>query len=748
VSTYESYSGMQPGQLEKMREYSFEARKKICQDFLEGFPLVDYPDDDFGVTKAETGPVEQWPGWEYDLGLVGEYKKLIGDAFDEANVKGSAIRKKVATRQMYVSGPTMRSLIADEIREAFTEVLDPLWSRAWHLGYESAKSLVTGEDPDFSNAYEGEPLQNFRDTEGQHWVDKIAATGLQKENSRSENIARTEVARAMNAAAVQAYRDYGVTHKELALSPDDSCDSCKQAADSGVIPLDAIFPGGGLGGPLHPQCRCVPVPAGMDLIPPQSHIGKTAHPNDDPSMIAFLLFRSKANGHPVFLLQKRGDDMNNPGCWGLPGGTSQHGEFPLETAWRESEEEMGELVRGDVSCHLDSSEDDREVHIFVVDVPSPFTPVMNGSTPEETSGWGWFRKKEIKKLPLQPNFKEQWDSIHWGDVAKFIGVTENGEQLSSDEPLFPAGARWPYPHRADGAEDPHYGTTYIPEPPNQQNLIHDDMSSGTNTRVYEGDETDSFPRRRTRNRGPRKNPKQGPPMPQNTSGGSESGVSNPGSETGVPPSGEKTVEPVVGSVPATAGKPASPHAVPPVSVDPGDNVEQWSDEDETNMVSPAKKTVQQDADLANPDKPGGPSDFHDANPVDQEHVYVQMAKNFPPDAIDWVKRAKWTGPQWVPWNRIDSDAIDSWAASKQPERVKEFEKLIREHKNHVAPSVLVQQPDTNKAFIVDGHHRALAHRNLKQDVLAYIGNIDSRDRLAAEETHSKQIHHGADPKNA
>ena len=141
------------------------------------------------------------------------------------------------------------------------------------------------------------------------------------------------------------------------------------------------------------------------------------------------------------------------------------------------------------------------------------------------------------------------------------------------------------------------------------------------------------------------------------------------------------------------------------------------------------------------------ADFTDANPVDSETIYLLMAKNFPPDVISWVKRAKWIGPIWVPWDRIDQDDRDKWAASHQPEKVAEFEKAIKAHGGHVAPSIMVQEPNSQKAFIVDGHHRALAHENLKQRVLAYIGNIEPKDRTAAEETHTHQIHQGADPEN-
>jgi ParB-like nuclease family protein len=153
-------------------------------------------------------------------------------------------------------------------------------------------------------------------------------------------------------------------------------------------------------------------------------------------------------------------------------------------------------------------------------------------------------------------------------------------------------------------------------------------------------------------------------------------------------------------------------------------------------ASPFEPSVRKDA-----------ADFTDANPVEAEHVYLQLSKNFPPDAISWVKKAKWIGPIWVPWDRVDQQDRKEWAASKQPERVKEFEQQIKAHAGHVAPSVMVQEPNSQKAFIVDGHHRALARENLGQKVLAYIGNIDPKDRMAAEETHSHQIHSGTDPQN-
>lgn len=144
---------------------------------------------------------------------------------------------------------------------------------------------------------------------------------------------------------------------------------------------------------------------------------------------------------------------------------------------------------------------------------------------------------------------------------------------------------------------------------------------------------------------------------------------------------------------------------------------------------------------------GGASDYHDPNPVEPEHVLNQMRSNFPEDKITWVKRTKWTGPVDLPWDRVDTDDIGRWAASHQQPKVNEFKKQLRQDPNSVAPSIMVQEAGHNRGFLVDGHHRALARKQLNMPVRAYLGNINSNDRLAALETHSSQLHQGSSSQN-
>jgi 8-oxo-dGTP pyrophosphatase MutT (NUDIX family) len=573
--------------------------------------LADVPS--MGARRLHVEPttlkVQQWPGWQHDLGLVGAYKELISDAFHAADAKGAELRKKAATGQMYVSMSTLRGLIVDEARDVFLGTLTPLWEKAWHLGYASAKALVTGQPADFTARHESDHLDNFLATEGEHWLDQMARTGLGNSMARSGIIARTEVARAVNTAALQCYKDSGVAYKHLLLAPDDTCDICKGAASDGVIPLDANFSAGGTLGFCHPQCRCVPAPAGVNAEPPQAHIGKADDPpmeafkphgfirnpdetqpqdicifchryksdqvhaavknvQEDPSKVSFLMIRARdpEDAKWRYLLQKRGGD----GTWGLPGGTHHVGEDPWQAAFREATEEMGDLPPLVPKVSFTHRRDGKLVHVFLAESPY-FHPRMNGATPEETAGAGWFRRKEVGDLDLHPNFRDQWESIDWQQVAKTMRqrVNENGERIAASDAegaLEATGLRWPYPHRADGAEAPEgvegstEGEMGAAEPPHW-----DDFTTGPRNPFPSGDDTDEMW-----------------PPPRNT-------LQSPG--TSIPGKAQQG-EPVVGSVPAKTPKPMSPGSVPPEAFDPADTVEHWSDADESNVavkLPPARK---------------------------------------------------------------------------------------------------------------------------------------------------------------
>lgn len=142
----------------------------------------------------------------------------------------------------------------------------------------------------------------------------------------------------------------------------------------------------------------------------------------------------------------------------------------------------------------------------------------------------------------------------------------------------------------------------------------------------------------------------------------------------------------------------------------------------------------------------GAADPHDANPVEAEHVMNQMRKNYPEKALKWMAKARWIGPIEVPQDRIDYDDVDSWAASHQGARVKEFAKKIKKGVGHTQPVVAVQEPGENRVKIIDGHHRTLAYQKLGKPIRAYVGFVDS-DGGPWDETHVYQDNQGASPAN-
>jgi 8-oxo-dGTP pyrophosphatase MutT (NUDIX family) len=696
------------------------------------------------VVKAE----RQFPGWEQDLGLAGRYKEEISQAFQDAGMKGSQLRKDAATGKMWVSAGTLHGLISDATIGVFGDVMVPMWRKAWNLGYEGASELL-GKSPGNTD----DQVQGFIDTEGAHWLDQVSRTGLGNSKARSEIIARTEVARAMNAGAMQCYRDSGVAYKHLGVAPDErSCEICKDSEDDGIIPLDAPFSHGGITGFCHVQCRCVPLPDGIDVEPPLAHIGKRFMTADearqyfrdslkdnapeDESRVAWLLIRARDDdGKWRYLLQQRDD-----GTWGMPGGTTHIGEDGFHAAFREATEEIGDLPSLNVVRNFNHTDPDgRQAYLYLCEAGSIFTPQMNGSTPQETAGTGWFKRKEISDLDLTDKFRDDWENeVHLEQALKMISPGLSGEILVDPAQNGGGGARWPYPHRADGTEEPwpDAGPGAVPdehgsaggEPPHDGNFADRVNARG----VPDGGKDDEFPRRRIRNkpasRFPDSDPGEGGMHP---SGGIGSGQSP---ATGIPSGKQETPHPVAGSVPAKTPKPYRPHPEAPVAFDPAETVE---------VLTPEGNAVY--------DLPGahkGASDISDPNPVEYEHVLNMMRSNFPEPAIDWVKRASWIGPVDIPWDRINDSSIDSWAASHQSAKVNEFARRLRADRNSVHPSVVIQGHNGDKVDIIDGHHRALAHKRLDQPVRAYVGTVrNPKDVKAALETHAMQFNSGASPGN-
>ena len=122
-------------------------------------------------------------------------------------------------------------------------------------------------------------------------------------------------------------------------------------------------------------------------------------------------------------------------------------------------------------------------------------------------------------------------------------------------------------------------------------------------------------------------------------------------------------------------------------------------------------------------------------------VYAQLAKNFPADALTWVKSADWEGPVAVPVADVDTSNRDSWAASSDQGRVANLQrKLVRRKAEgrHPKPVVLVRTPGADKDIIADGHHHFLAAEGAGEaTVWAYVGRVSERTG-PWDEMHSSQ----------
>jgi phage-related protein (TIGR01555 family) len=102
---------------------------------------------------------------------------------------------------------------------------------------------------------------------------------------------------------------------------------------------------------------------------------------------------------------------------------------------------------------------------------------------------------------------------------------------------------------------------------------------------------------------------------------------------------------------------------------------------------------------------------------------AQLEADFPPENRAWIGRVPWEGPLYIDPSRInyESEGVDK--ALQQPEMIAQFERDITGGLEK--PVIVVKQPNNSMLKIIDGHHHALAYRNLGKPVLAFIGDVPS-----------------------
>lgn len=103
----------------------------------------------------------------------------------------------------------------------------------------------------------------------------------------------------------------------------------------------------------------------------------------------------------------------------------------------------------------------------------------------------------------------------------------------------------------------------------------------------------------------------------------------------------------------------------------------------------------------------------------------QLSKDFPKNTLDWVEKSKVEGPRLVSLEDIDYSNHKTWAANHEPEKV--HERMIKIEKGKGKPILLVKTPENNKYIVIDGHHRALAYKELDRSPKAWVVHVDKEE---------------------
>lgn len=155
---------------------------------------------------------------------------------------------------------------------ALRPVLMKLWRDAWKAGAEGVHEQVAA---DRIARFAARWLDQVTDTRVNRIAEILAKGGdgatliaaiqavLDSEQD-ADLIARTEATRAMNAAAMEAYRSAGVQKVQWITRSGNPCPICLANEAAGPRYLGEPFPSGDTAPPAHPHCECALIPAEDD----------------------------------------------------------------------------------------------------------------------------------------------------------------------------------------------------------------------------------------------------------------------------------------------------------------------------------------------------------------------------------------------------------------------------------------------------------------------------------------------------
>jgi 8-oxo-dGTP pyrophosphatase MutT (NUDIX family) len=664
------------------------------------------------------GQARREPSW---TSLSERYSPLIQHALDVAVTDITVLVEDWWNGRIVLTRESLLDHIAEVIREALRPVLMDLWADAWRVSDDTAGGYFEA----WAASHGRDALENIATSRRKPVAAAIqaavasgrgadAVTGqlpsLLDIGNRADMIAVTEMGRAATDAAQRKFVSTGVTFKEWVTADDGRvCPECMLAQDEGPVPLDSLFSNGLMGPPAHPRCRCDLIPSmtvkvgpqpEQDLHPGEHHVTcDRGHEHWGEHGAAGVLLRCKGDDGKIrYLLQKRSPGEDDPGTWSLPGGALLQGETVEQGAFREAQEEMGNFPP-DVQVHHHVTDDHGgwAFTTVICDVPQSFAPSVDGESPFETDGWGWFTKEEIKDLALHPGFKDSWESVVRSRKNIAVGkcairrVNLDGQQFWEQPDLCPhgtgdqaAGGGGPefMAHDAEGIQ---HGRASGSRGGGTSGHIDDAGSVVNDTTSPEWEDDSEYPQHRG--------------VPPHQGGGPQ------GYMGGFwPQGGHGTQQAPTAEIGATA----------PRGTGAGNG----------SLARPKKKNKNDKAAV----------------------VYAQMEGNFPDDAIQWVKECHWDGPLDIPLDDIDWRDRKQWAAWHEQDHVDDFKRKLQAGEE-INPPVLVHHPGKMAAVIIDGHHRSLAYQELGMPVRGWLGEIPEHFIQAALETHSSQDSQGSSGSN-
>jgi hypothetical protein len=123
-----------------------------------------------------------------------------------------------------------------------------------------------------------------------------------------------------------------------------------------------------------------------------------------------------------------------------------------------------------------------------------------------------------------------------------------------------------------------------------------------------------------------------------------------------------------------------------------------------------------------------PTALHDrsvSNAGVAQTVIKQLEPDYDKKLLQWIPAAHWVQMN-VPMDSIDDSNRAQWEATKDQGKVDEMSAAMKE--GWSKPIVLVNEPNSNKLQLIDGHHRYLAaEANGEKEIsafVAYVGGVD------------------------